>query len=152
MTDAGFQFEIIYKDVHLLQIRISAWNGSFGGTADVYVGLDQLQETATKLQRFPLDPSDVREVTFGGFGPKSAGGGVTMRFYSADRAGHTYVDSKIESGYASAGKAQSVTMTVPIEPAALDSFVKELSQLGADQAGQAYLRGVIRETRSVARG
>jgi hypothetical protein len=149
MTDIGFQFEIIYKDVHLLKIRISAWNGSFGGTADVYVGIDQLKETATKLQRFPLDLSDVREVTFGGFGPKLAGGGVSMRFYCADRAGHTYVDSKIESGYDSAGKAQSVIMTLTIEPAAVDSFVEELGQLGADQAGQACLKGVIKETLSV---
>jgi len=152
MNDVGFQFEIIYKDVHLLEIRISAWNGSFGGTADVYVGIDQLKETAAKLQRFPLDPSDVREVTFGGFGSKSAGGAVSMRFYCADRAGHTYVDSKIESDYDSAGKAQSVIMTLTIEPAAVDSFVEELGQLGANQAGQAHLKGVIKETQSVARG
>ncbi|SRR6266404_3481346 len=152
MNDVGFQFEIVYKDVHLLEIRISAWNGSFGGTADVYIGLDQLKETAVKLRRFPLDPSDVREVTFGEFGPKSAGGAASMRFYCADRAGHTYVDSRIESGYDSAGKAQSVFMTVTIEPAALDSFVEELGQLGTDQAGRAHLKGVTKETRSVASG
>lgn len=148
MNYLGFRFEIIYKDVHLLQIRISAWNGYFGGTADVYVGLDQLKEAATKLQRFPLDPSDVREVTIGGFGPTWGGGAVAMRFYCADRAGHTYVDSKIESDYDSAGKAQSVLMTLSIEPAAVDSFVKELFQLGADQTGQARLQGVMRDTRS----
>lgn len=150
--DVGFQFEVIYKDAHLLEVRISAWNGSFGGAAEVYVGLDQLEETAKKLQRFPRDPSDVRDVTFGAFGPKSAGGGVSMRFYCADRAGHTYVDSKIESDYDSAGKAQSVIMTLTIEPAAVDSFVEELGRLGADQAGKAYLKGVIGETRSVAGG
>jgi hypothetical protein len=152
MDDIGFQFEIVYEDVHLLEIRISAWNGSFGGTARVYIGLDQLKETAIKLRKFPLDPSDVREVTLGEFGPNSAGGAVSMRFYCADRAGHTYVDSRIESGYDSTGKAQSVFMTVNIEPAALDSFVEELGQLGADQAGRAHLKGVTKETRSVASG
>ena len=152
MNDVGFQFEIIYKDVHLLEIRISAWNGTFGGVADLYVGLDVLKEAATKLQKFPRDPSDIREVTFGGFGPKSAGGGVSMRFYCADRAGHTYVDSKIESNYDLAGKAQSVIMTLTVEPAAVDSFVEELGRLSADQAGRAYLRGVIKEPRSVAGG
>jgi len=150
--DVGFQFEVIYKDAHLLEVRISAWNGSFGGAAEVYVGLDQLEETAKKLQRFPCDPSDVRDVTFGAFGPKSAGGGVSMRFYCADRAGHTYVDSRIESDYDSAGKAQSVIMTLTIEPAAVDSFVEELGRLGADQAGKAYLKGVVKETQSVAGG
>lgn len=63
-NDVGFQFEIIYKDIHLLEIRISAWNGRFGGTADVYVGLDHINETTNKLQGFPFDPSDIREVSF----------------------------------------------------------------------------------------
>ena len=152
MESVGFRFEIIYKDEHLLKVCISAWNGSFGGAADVYTEADQLKEAAAVLQRFPLDLSDVREVTFGEFGPKSAGGAVSMRFYCGDRAGHTYVDSKIESGHDSAGKAQSVFMTLTIEPAAVDSFVEELRQLGANQAGQARLNGVTRETRSVAGG
>jgi len=150
MDKVGLQFEIIYKDVHLLEIRISAWNGSFGGSANVYVGLDQLTEVAEKLQRFPLSPSDVRELTLGAFGPESAGGAVSMRFYCGDRAGHTYVDSKIESACDPVGKAQSVFMTVPIEPAAVDSFIQQLGQLGTDQAGQAFLTGVSKETRSVA--
>ena len=77
---------------------------------------------------------------------------MTMRFYCADRAGHAYVDSRIESEYDPAGKAQSVTMILTIEPAAVDAFVQELRQLGVDQAGQACLRGVMKETRSVAGG
>src|SRR5713101_5881662 len=95
--DVGFQFEVMYKDVHLVEVRISAWNGSFGGVADVYLGLDQLEETATKLRGFPSDPSDVREATFGAFGPTSPPGRrVSMRFYCADKSGHAYVDSTIE--------------------------------------------------------
>ena len=152
MNDIGFQLEIIYEDVHLLEIRVSAWNGRFGGTADVYIGLDQLKETATKLQRFPLDLSDVREVAFGAFGPESASGGVSMRFYCADRAGHTYVDIRIESSEDSIGKVQSVLMTVTIEPAGLDSFVEELRQMVANQARHAHLKGIAIESRSVARG
>jgi hypothetical protein len=141
MDHIGFRFQIIYKDGHLLEARISAWNGSFGGAADIYVDADQLKEAASDLQKFPRDLSDVREITFGEFGPKSAGGATSMRFYCADRAGHTYVDSKIESSHDSDGTAQSVFMTVAVEPAALDSFVEELRQLGADQAGQAFLKG-----------
>jgi hypothetical protein len=144
MNDPGFQFQVIHKDVHLLEVRISAWNGSFGGAADVYVGLDELKETAVKLQKFPLDPSDVRELTFGDFGPKSGGGAVSMRFYCADGAGHTCVDTMVESDYDSSGKSQSVSMAVMIEPAALDSFVKELAQLGENQAGRACLRAIAK--------
>ena len=152
MDRAGLQFKIIYKDVHLLEVQISAWNGSFGGLADVYVGLEQLTEASKKLQRFPLNPSDVRELTLGGFGPESAGGGVSMRFYCGDRVGHTYVDSKIESAYGSNGKAQFVFMTLAVEPAAIDSFVEELGQLGVTQAGLARLDAVLKDVGSAARG
>ena len=75
-----------------------------------------------------------------------------MQFYCADRAGHTYVDSKIESAYGVNGKAQSVIMTLAIEPAAVDAFVEDLGRLGAEQAGQACLKGVLKETRSADRG
>jgi hypothetical protein len=152
MDHIGFRFQIIYKDEHLLKVRISAWNGSFGGAADIYADADQLKEAASDLQRFPRDLSDVREITFGEFGPKSAGGAISMRFYCADRAGHAYVDSRIESEYDPAGKAQSVTMILTIEPAAVDAFVQELGWLGADRADQACLKGVLKGTQSAARG
>ena len=140
----GFQFEVIYEDAHLLEVRISAWNGAFGGVADVYVGLDQLKETATRLLGFPTHPSDVREATFGAFGPKSAPGRrVSMRFYCADKSGHAYVDSTIESDYNAAGKIQSVTLSLPVEAAAVDSFVEDLRQTGADRRGVAFLQGAV---------
>jgi hypothetical protein len=145
--DIGFRFEVIYKDVHLLEVRISAWNGTFGGVADVYVGLDQLEETAAKLQGFPRHPSDVREANFGAFGLKSAPGRrVAMRFYCADKSGHTYVDSMIESDYNAVGKIDSVTLSLPIEAAAVDSFVAALHQSGVDRAGVAFLRGATPAT------
>lgn len=139
--EAGLRFEIIYKDVHLVEVRVSAYNGLFDGVADVYVGLGDLEETAETLRGFPSNLSDVREVTFGGFGPKSGGGAVSMRFYCSDGVGHTYLDSKIESDHDSAGKAQSAFMTLAFEPAALDSFVEDLRRLGVEKAGQAYLKG-----------
>src|SRR5271163_5016281 len=88
--NVGFEFEIIYKDAHLMMVRIAAWNGSFGGAADVYMGLDQMEEAAGQLQGFPTDPSDAREITFGG-------SDVRMRFYCAHRSGHGYVDAAVES-------------------------------------------------------
>src|SRR5713101_5358527 len=138
MIEIGFQLNVMYGDNDVMNIRVSAWNGAFGGVADVYEGIGQLEQIAETLRGFPVDPSDTREVSLGDFGPKSAGGGVSLRFYCADRAGHTYVDSKIESDHDSAGKAQSVILTLPVEAAAVDSFVEELRHLGADRAGRAY--------------
>lgn len=138
----GFQFEVIYKGSDLLQVRVSSWNGAFGGMADVYVGIGTLEETAAKLRGFPNRPSDVREAVLGAFGPQSAGGGVSMRFYCADSSGHAYVEARIESDSLPGKPAQSVTLSLPIEAAAVDSFVSELRLLGLQKAGVARLEGV----------
>jgi hypothetical protein len=72
----------------------------------------------------------------------SAGGGVSMRFYCADASCHAYVDSKIESDSLPGKPVQSVTFFLPIEAAAVDSFVSELRLLGVQKTGVARLAGV----------
>jgi hypothetical protein len=124
-----------------MEIRISAWNGFFGGTAELYVGIEQMNDVATKLRGFPVNLSDVREVTIGGFGPEWAGGAASMRFYCIDGKGHACIEAKIESDYNSSGKAQSVVMTLFIEPAALDRFVQGLDKLEPEKGGQVFLEG-----------
>src|SRR5437879_5351738 len=69
----------------------------------------QPRRDCAKLLGFPTQPSDAREISFGAFGREWAGGGVSMKFYCADRSGHAFVESKIESGLDSAGTVQSVT-------------------------------------------
>ena len=140
----GLQFKVVYVDDHLMQIHVSAWNGAFGGAAEVYVGHGQIEQIAGKLEGFPQGVPDAREVVLGAFGSQSAGGAVNMVFYCADRAGHAYVDVRIESATDSTGKVESVTCSLPVEAAAVDSFVKELQRLSADRAGQAYLHGTAR--------
>lgn len=147
-VDIGFRFEVIYRDNDLLEVRVTAWNGAFGGTADVYVGIGGLEEAAARLRGFPKRPADVREVMLGAFGPASAGGGVSMRFYCADAAGHAYVDSKIESDSLAGRPVQCVTLSLPIEAAAVDSFVEELRLLGLRKTGVASLKGVPASVRS----
>jgi hypothetical protein len=139
--DLGIRIDVIYKDVHLLEVRISASNGAFGGAADVYLELDHLAQTAGRLEGFPRNSSDVREATFGSFGPESLPGRrVNLRFYCADKSGHAYVDSMIESDYNAVGKIQCVTLSLPIEAAAVDRFVEDIAQMGAKHAGTAFLK------------
>jgi hypothetical protein len=141
--DIGFQFEVIYKDIDLLKVRLSAWNGSFGGATDVYVGVGQLEETAAKLKGFPSRPTDTREVTFGAFGPDSAGGAASMRFFCIDASGHACVESKIESDSSLGKPIQTVILSLPIEAAAVNSFVDELHRVGRNRSGKARLEGVL---------
>ncbi|MFZ0639190.1 MAG: hypothetical protein WAN33_07650 [Candidatus Acidiferrales bacterium] len=145
--DIGLQFDVIYKAEDLIQVRVSAWNGSFGGTVDIYAGFDCLEEIAAELQGFPASVSDSREIKLGALGPKSAGG-VEMRFYCTDASGHAYVGCKMDSGILSGKSAQSVNLSLPIEAAAVDSFVGELRTVGVRRMGIARLEGVPAAVRS----
>ena len=72
----GFRFEFLWNDNDVFQLRIRAWNGNFGGTADVYVPIGAIAEAAEKLEGFPRHTSDKRDLQFGEFGPEWAGGAV----------------------------------------------------------------------------
>jgi hypothetical protein len=141
--DQGFTFQVIETDPDYLKLRISAWNGLFGGSAEVYVAIFTLDEVASILSGFPDCPSDTREATFGSFGPGTAGGAVNMRFYCADKSGHAWVESRIESEYTKTGSAQSVVMACPIEAASLDLFLGEIRRLERDEASTAHLRVMV---------
>jgi hypothetical protein len=140
--DNGFQFDVRWHDNDMLEVCIGAWNGAFGGTVDVYVAIGELKEAAEALDGFPRSATDKREVVFGHFGHKWAGGAATMRFYCADGAGHAYVESRMESDRQVAGVTQLAVLVLGIEPAALDSFVEDLRRLEAQQAGTARLRAI----------
>ena len=141
--ETGFQFDVLYRDSDLVKVRVSAWNGAFAGTSDVYLGIGQLGEIAKQLQGFAKSVSDTREVMLGTFGPESAGGGVSMRLYCVDRSGHAYVETKMESDQDAAGKVESVTLLVPIEAGAVDCFGDELRRLDTGAAQTASLSGRV---------
>ena len=138
--DIGFRVEVVWSDTDIFEIRVSAWNGSFGGSADVYVAIGGLKEAAAKLEGFPRSASDSRELVFGGFGKEWAGGAVNMRFYCPDAAGHAFVVAKIESDHDKTHGAQSVVLFVPIEAAAVDTFVEGLRRLEIDEKSIAVLK------------
>jgi hypothetical protein len=111
--------------------------------ADVYLGLDQLQEAAAELRGFPSHSADVREVTFGALDSKAPFGRyVGMRFYCLDMAGHAYVHATVQTDHPETGKVQSTVLSLPVEAGTLDSFVEELGQAGIRGAGRAYLKGL----------
>ncbi|HET7215933.1 MAG TPA: hypothetical protein VFL79_20245 [Terriglobia bacterium] len=144
--DVGIEFDVIGKETDLLKVRISAWNGAFGGAADVYTGIGGLEEAAKRLKGFPQHPADTREVTLGAFGPEWAGGGVRMRFYCLDASGHAHLELDIESEGLQGRPSQSVHMSLAIEAASVDSFIEELRSTGARTRGSARLEGMPAET------
>ena len=138
--DAGVRLEVLWNDADLFEVRMAAWNGLFGGSANIYVGIGGLAESADKLTGFPRTPSDKRTLDFGAFGPQLAGGAATLNFYCKNSAGHTSVEVRIESDHREKIPAQSVLLIAEVEPAAVDSFVSDLRRLEAYQRGTAFLR------------
>jgi len=138
--DTGIRLEFLWNDADIVEVRLSAWNGLFGGSANIYAAIGELSESAQKLKGFPRNPSDKRILEFGAFAPKAAGGAATLNFYCVDSAGHASVEVRIESEHRGAIPAQSVLLVAAVEPAAVDSFVSDLSRIEADPQGTAFLR------------
>lgn len=127
--DLGVQFKVIWKDADMIEVRVSAWNGAFGGAADIYVGNGVLEEAAAKLSGFPSNLTDTREILLGSFEPEFAGGGVRFKFHCVDQSGHAYVDSQIQSDSRPHGRIQSAFVLLPIEAAAVTRSSKSSSEL-----------------------
>jgi len=129
-----------YHDVDVVELRVSAWNGSFGGSTCVYVGQGDLADAATLLAGFPVSLEDKREVTFGAFGSDSAGGALTLRFACIDGAGHCQLHVTMEADHDRRDLlAERVEMLSTLEPAALDQFVEQMRELNSSLTGSAVL-------------
>jgi hypothetical protein len=139
--EPGIEFQIIWSDNDALSLRVAAWNGSFGGVAEIYVAIGDLQVAARQLRGFPNNPADKRVIDFGSFDRKYAGGSVSMSFHCVDGAGHAFVEVMIDSNVETAGTVQTAMVSLPIEAAAMHAFVVELAALEMKRDRVAWLRG-----------
>ena|ERR1700685_644123 len=139
---SGIQVRVIWFDDDVIELFVSGWNGSFGGTVSVYEGTGDLAKAAEHIRGFPRNPSDMREIILGIFDRKCAGGGVKMRFHCIGGAGHAFVEATFDANYASAGTIQTAVLSMLVEGAAVDRFVQELHTVGANRAGEAYLKAM----------
>ncbi|HEY4008811.1 MAG TPA: hypothetical protein VGM11_01585 [Acidobacteriaceae bacterium] len=130
----------LYHDVDIIEVAVSVWNGTFGGTVELYVAQDELEEVAEKLRGFPNSPVDQRDVSLGTFDPKLACGGASLRFFCIDRAGHVRLEVKLEGGHPLAKARQRVDLFANIDAASIDSFIPELVSLSRNNRQEAVLR------------
>ena len=138
--DRCVQLSYRYHDVDIVEIKVSAWNGNFGGSTCLYIGQGDLADTAMLLAGFPVHLEDRREVIFGAFGPNSAGGAMNLKFSCIDGAGHCQLHVTIEADYDRRDSlAERVEMLCTFEPAALDQFVERMRELNSSLSGSAVL-------------
>ena len=140
----GLLIKFLWSDIDVIEIRISASNGEFSGTADAYIGWDGLAQAASVLAGFPNSINDVRELTLGTMDPGFASGGASMRFFCKDSSGHAVAevvisseDERLTHGWSR--PAQSAHFFAHIEANAVDEFVRELSAFDPHDSGVASL-------------
>lgn len=99
-----------------------------------------LSQLADVLRGFPFTGTDSREVELGTFNSSHADGGVKMRFRCSDALGHAVVEIKLRGdGSEALGELESVALRIPIEPAAVDSFVQQLMAMDSTIGASASL-------------
>ena len=132
--DCGIEFEVIWWDHDLLEFSIRCSNSRFSGQAKVYLGHDDLPQTAEGLTGFPAHPSDARDFDLGWSNSNLSG--VHLHFHCLDSVGHAAVEVKLRSDDREAPrKAESVALHIPIEAAAVDSFVAQVKAMNKEQIG-----------------
>ena len=132
----GIEFTVIWADQDVSKLQVTCSNGSFSGSANIYIGHDALTTMAHTLSGFPSHSTDSRNFELGTFDLSYAGGGIRMHFFCRDSVGHAAVDAKLRSaGCLALGEVESVALRIPIEAAAIDSFLPQLRELDANELG-----------------
>ena len=137
-SKGGINIEIIWFDQDVVECQFSCSNGRFSGVAGIYLSHDGLSEMADGLKGFPAAPTDVRELELGTFNPKHADGGVRLRCSCEDSVGHGVIEVRLRGDRCEGlGQPESVALFLPVEAAAIDSFVMQLRSMDTEQIGTA---------------
>ena len=128
--NSGIEIELIWLDEHALEFVFSCSNGRFSGQAEVYLSDDKLLKVAEAMSEFPSHTKDSRNLELGTFNPDHADGGIRMHFCCTDSVGHAVVEVKLRGDACKGlGDLESVALRIPVQAAAIDSFVSQLKQM-----------------------
>jgi hypothetical protein len=140
----GLTVAPIWYDDDILELRVSASNGNFSGSVDLYAGHLDPSKWATLLSGFPATPSDTRKLNWGAPDGGWAGGYAKLVFYCLDRSGHAGVDVLLVSAWTRDNEAvESAKVSIRVEAASVDAFTRDLAILRQDQLSGAILQRVV---------
>jgi hypothetical protein len=141
MTE-GLRIRIVDPGDDYLGIEIQVSNGRFAGSTRIFAGLEQLTEFSAKIAGFPTNPDDERIYESGSRESKIAGGYGRMRFHCIDHKGHAAIEVILEDDdkYYSAASAR---LSLQLEAADIDRFIKRLRELQKERSGEAVLSSSV---------
>jgi hypothetical protein len=129
--------EINWFDDHVLSLQVCASNGRFGGTADVYGGLDTLSQVANAFRAFPVGLEDHRELELGTFDPAFAGGGARFHLRCVGKAGHVVLHIYLRAAPYQHDESEEAEFVLQTEAAQIDDFVRQLDAVKEVKVGAA---------------
>jgi hypothetical protein len=133
---SGIKIEIVWFDQDVVECQITCSNGRFSGVAEIYLSHDDVPKMVEALKGFPSAPGDFRDLELGTFNPRHADGGVRLRCYCRDSAGHAVMEVKLRGDACEElGEPESVALLFPVEAAAIDSFLKQVRSMDTEQIG-----------------
>ncbi len=132
----GITLEVVWSDEHLIQFRAVCANRSFSGAVYFYAEHNDVFRFADLIDGFPQNPGDLRTAEFGTFNSDRAGGGLRAEFRVSTPGNRSEVDVYLRADHCKEmGKPESLSLSIPIDPASVDRFVAELRQLSPSDTG-----------------
>ena len=136
------RLEVIWKDSDMIELHISANNGSFSGKTEVYDTKESLLPFSDTLIGFPKLDKTLLYTS----GQKGGYSFFQMKFYPIGLSGIVGVYIVIEENlYSNSNRVEekaSVSMELIVEPNAIDKFQKELATLARTEKGSAELLAI----------
>jgi hypothetical protein len=137
----NLNFEHIWEDDLMIELRVSASDGLFSGVTRIYTSWGSLNEFSNRLRGFPRTTSDIVEDANGEIGGYSY---FRLVFRCITAAGHPIVEVEMEQNQADArpgdirGRAK---LGFRIDGIAVDRFVAQLQAMVDSKTGSALLEG-----------
>jgi len=129
------EIKSIWEDESLLEVKISASNNLFSGSANCYTNRGKIEELANLLNCFPRNLNEVVNFTTGDMDNISF---FSLFFKTIDGSGHISVRVKVAhiQTYTNTEQENYVSeFDIFVEPAAIDIFSSKLKALSTSSIG-----------------
>jgi hypothetical protein len=144
LTNPQLSIELIWEDLHMEKLRISANNGSYCGVSEVYFSKGQAAELLKSIRAFPTTTAHIVSLDSGS---EESGAMARLVFSCIDGSGHSVVSVTLAQPIdesARPGVKNRVELELAFEPASLDEFCQQLKAIATRASTTAILRGIAR--------
>ena len=149
MNERYLKLEVLWKDEHMFELKVSANNGRYSGITEVYEVSDSLLGFVNELNGFPFGKDKVAHSC----GEKDSYSYFKMEFYKIGLTGKCGLQITMEENVATEYRKEEkdkLTMELIVEPNSIDIFCRELKILAEKESGIAELKAVGKYTNNIA--